>query len=284
MTRSPKWSPRIAVLATTAALVFAACGSSTATTAPSVAPASEAPASEAPASASAEAFTPMVYPETGEAPCGQAAAPDATHDKYAGNFKKITAVDAKTVVFDLCNPDVAFLSKIAFSAFAINDTAWLQAKIDPTKTENQAIVDQVNGTGPYKLDAWNRGSDITMSRFDNYWGDKAKTDKLIVRWSSEAAQRLVELQSPHRRRHRQRRPDRLRPGQEQPGPPAQGAPGPEHLLRRLQQHVRAVRQREGPPGDRHGHRPAADRRQLLSARIGGRDPFHAVRHPERLRR
>jgi peptide/nickel transport system substrate-binding protein len=196
MTRSPKWSPRIAVLATTAALLFAACGGSTATTAPSVAPASGTPASEAPASASAEAFTPMVYPATGEAPCGQAAAPDATHDKYTGNFKKITAVDAKTVVFDLCNPDVAFLSKIAFSSFAINDTAWLQAKIDPTKPDNQAIVSEVNGTGPYKLDSWNRGSDITMVRNDNYWGTKALTQKLIFRWSSEAAQRLVELLSP----------------------------------------------------------------------------------------
>jgi peptide/nickel transport system substrate-binding protein len=196
MTRSPKWSPRIAVLVTTAALLFAACGASTASTAPSAAPASEAPASEAPASASAEAFTPMVYPESGEAPCGQAAAPDATHDKYGGEFKKISAIDAKTVVFDLCNPDVAFLSKIAFSSFAINDSAWLQSHIDPSKPDNQAIVDQVNGTGQYKLDAWNRGSDITMSRFDNYWGDKAKTDKLIIKWSSEAAQRLVELLSP----------------------------------------------------------------------------------------
>jgi peptide/nickel transport system substrate-binding protein len=195
MTRSPKWSPRIAVLVTTAALLFAACGGSTATTAPSASSAaSETPASEAPASA--EAFTPTVYPESGEAPCGQAAAPDATHDKYAGEFKKITAVDAKTVVFDLCNPDVAFLSKIAFSSFAINDSAWLQSHIDPSKPDNQAIVDQVNGTGPWKLDAWNRGSDITMSRFDNYWGDKAKTSKLIIRWSSEAAQRLVELLSP----------------------------------------------------------------------------------------
>ena len=194
MTRSPKWSPRIAVLVTTAALVFAACGSSTASTAPSVAPASETPASEAPASA--EAFTPMVYPETGEAPCGQAAAPDATHSAYTGNFKKITAVDAKTVVFDLCNSDVAFLAKIAFSSFAINDTAWLQAKIDPAKPDNQAIVSEVNGTGPYKLDSWNRGSDVTLVRNDNYWGAKAKTEKLIFRWSTEAAQRLVELLSP----------------------------------------------------------------------------------------
>ena len=137
----------------------------------------------------------MAYPETGEAPCGQAEAPDADHSAYTGNFKRISATDDKTVVFELCNPDVAFLSKIAFTSFAINDTAWLESKIDPAKADNQAIVSEVNGTGPYSLEAWNRGSDITMARNDAYWGDKAKTEKLIVRWGAEAAQRLVELQA-----------------------------------------------------------------------------------------
>ena len=191
MTRSRRWSPRIAALTAAAAIVFAACGGSTASTAPSEGATSApttAPESTAP-------FTAMVYPETGEAPCGEAAAPDAEHSAYTGNFKKISATDEKTVVFELCNPDVAFLSKIAFTSFAINDTAWLESKIDPAGTTNQAIVSEVNGTGPYKLDAWNRGSDITMSRNDAYWGDKAKTEQLIVRWSTEAAQRLVELQS-----------------------------------------------------------------------------------------
>ena len=122
--------------------------------------------------------------------------PNATHDKYTGNFKKVTATDAKTVVFELCNPDVAFLSKIAFASFAINDTAWLQSHIDPAKADNQAIVSEVNGTGPWKLDSWNKGSDITLVRNDNYWGDKAKSEKLVIRWSSESAQRLVELLSP----------------------------------------------------------------------------------------
>jgi len=137
----------------------------------------------------------MAYPATGEAPCGEAAAPDATHSAYTGNFKKVSAKDEKTVVFELCNPDVAFLSKIAFTSFAINDTAWLESKVDPVKADNQAIVSEVNGTGPYKLEAWNRGSDITLVRNDAYWGEKAKTEKLIVRWSTEAAQRLIELGS-----------------------------------------------------------------------------------------
>jgi len=192
MSRSPKWSTRLAVLTAAAAIVFAACSGTTASVAPSTGTASEAPAS---APASAAAFTAMAYPETGEAPCGQAEAPDANHSAYTGNFKRVSSTDEGTVVFELCNPDVAFLSKIAFTSFAINDTAWLESHIDPAGTTNQAIVEQVNGTGPYSLEAWNRGSDITMARNDAYWGEKAKTEKLIVRWGTEAAQRLVELQA-----------------------------------------------------------------------------------------
>ena len=195
MIRSPRWSP-LATLLATAAIVFAACAGTTASTAPSTA--ASAPASSAPtaaASASAAAFTPIQYPETGEAPCAQAAAPDAKHNPYVGEFKKISAPDARTVVFDLCNPDVSFLSKIAFITFAINDADWLKANIDPAAT-TQKIVTTMNGTGPYKLNAWNRGQDVTYDAYDGYWGtNKAQTPKAILRWNKEAAQRLVELQA-----------------------------------------------------------------------------------------
>jgi ABC-type transport system substrate-binding protein len=177
------WSP-LAALAATMALVFAACGGTTTSASPSAA--SEAPASEAPP-ASVSAFEGLVYPESGEAPCGTA--------PYTGNFKKISATDEHTVVFELCSPDVAFLSKIAFSAFGINDSDWLTEKIDPSQDENQPIVSEVNGTGPYKLTAWNRGADVTMEAFADYWGDKAIAQTAILKWNTEAAQRLVELQA-----------------------------------------------------------------------------------------
>jgi peptide/nickel transport system substrate-binding protein len=194
MTRSRRWSPRLAALFASAVIVFAACGGTASSSAPSASTGAESSAPSA-APESTEPFEAMVYPADGEAPCGQAEAPDAEHSAYTGNFKKISATDASTVVFELCNPDVAFLSKIAFTSFAINDQAWLESKIDPAKPDNQAIVSEVNGTGPYSLEAWNRGSDITMARNDAYWGDKALTEKLIVRWGAEAAQRLVELQA-----------------------------------------------------------------------------------------
>ena len=182
MSRSLMWSPRLAALVASAAIVFAACGGTTASVEPSAASAAPTTAPE-----SAAPFEAMVYPETGEAPCGT--------DPYTGNFKKISATDAQTVVFDLCNPDVAFLSKIAFEAFGINDTAWLESKVDPSKADNQAIVSEVNGTGAYKLSAWNRGTNITMTRNDAYWGEAAKAETLIFQWSTEATARLNDLRA-----------------------------------------------------------------------------------------
>jgi len=184
MTRSRRWS--LPALLASVAIVASACSGATATPSASDAPsASTEPSASAPASQGP--FAGMSYPETGEAPCGV--------EPYTGNFRKITATAPNEVVFDLCNPDVAFLSKIAFTSFAINDTAWLEEKIDPGKADNQAIVSEVNGTGPYMLQAWNRGQDITMTANPNYWGEKAKAQTLIFQWSTEAAQRLLELQS-----------------------------------------------------------------------------------------
>ena len=44
----------------------------------------------------------------------------------AARLKSIEAVDDKTVKFTLCQPDVAFPSKVAFTAFQIQSKAYLQ--------------------------------------------------------------------------------------------------------------------------------------------------------------
>ncbi|MCA1587351.1 MAG: ABC transporter substrate-binding protein [Chloroflexi bacterium] len=182
--RTWRWFSAFAVLA----LVLAACG--TQGTSPSAAEESEAAAESEAAEPTDDgaAFEGLSYPEDGPAECG-AAATD-THAEYAGNIEQIRAEDEFTVVFDLCGPDVAFLSKVAFAVFAIDDTAWLEQY-----GADGSIIENVNGTGPYRLDAWNRGSDITMSAFEDYWGEAALSPTVIFRWSTEPAQRLVELQA-----------------------------------------------------------------------------------------
>ena len=109
---------------------------------------------------------------------------------YGGLFKSMEAVDEKTVKFTLCYPDVAFPSKVAFSAFAINDADYLEAT-----GGGGDLIEKPNGTGPYMLADWRRGDQMIFQRFEDYWGDKAIPATVVFRWGAESAQRLVELQA-----------------------------------------------------------------------------------------
>jgi len=112
-------------------------------------------------------------------------------DRLYGEFSQIKAVDRYTVEFDLCAPDVAFLSKIAFATNGIQDSDWL-AKHAPDKS----YVKTTNGTGPYMFKEWVSGDHITLVANPNYWGkDKPIAQTLIFKWADTAEKRLQDLQA-----------------------------------------------------------------------------------------
>jgi ABC-type transport system substrate-binding protein len=111
--------------------------------------------------------------------------------EYGGTIQSITALDASTVQFVLCEPDGAFPQKVAFSSVGIQPMEHLIA----TGGGGEALFRNPVGTGPYMLSNWELGSEIVMTRNDNYWGEPANEGTLIFRWTSEAAARLVELQA-----------------------------------------------------------------------------------------
>lgn len=110
---------------------------------------------------------------------------------YGGEILSIDAVDELTVKFTLCFPDPAFPSKVAFSALGIHPSEHLEA----TGGGGPELFQNPVGTGPYKLENWELGSEIVLTRNDNFWGEPAHEPTMIFRWNSEAAQRLVELQA-----------------------------------------------------------------------------------------
>ncbi len=94
---------------------------------------------------------------------------EAPNCDYGGEFKSIKAVDEFTVKITLCVPDPAFPSKIAFSSFAIQPKEYLEST-----GATGDILEKPIGTGPYKVESWERGNQLVLSRFDDYWGDPAK--------------------------------------------------------------------------------------------------------------
>lgn len=113
---------------------------------------------------------------------------DAGGCDYGGKIEKISAVDEFTVEFDLCAPDPAFLAKLAFSVFGIQPEEHLEA------TGGAPLRNPV-GTGPYKLVEWVAGDSVVYERFDDYYGQKPAHQTAVLRWATEGAQRLLELQS-----------------------------------------------------------------------------------------
>ena len=184
-----------------ASMMLAACGG-----AATEAPAPEEPAAPAPAEPAAPAATEEapVATEAPTEPPPPPKVPIATFDgtslvaedcDYGGFFKSIEATDQYTVTFNLCKTDAAFLSKIAFSPFAIYSSDWLAATAgDETRTSEG--LEKPVGTGPYMVSEWSRGESVTFTKNPDYWGETPlAADTLVFRWSTESAQRLLELQS-----------------------------------------------------------------------------------------
>ena len=231
-------------------------------------------------------FRAEAYPAAGDAPCGQAEPPDAGHAAYTGELKRIRRPTPTTVVFELCAPDVAFLSKIAAPAFAINDTGWLASHIDPAATRPQADRHRGQRHGPVParaLGSWLGGQPRPERRLLGRHGQERAGDRPLGRRSGASASRAPGRDRRRHRRHRRRRTSRrsstMSACSSRPGP------GSRRLLPRLHRHLRTVRQRARPAGARDGHRPrAASSTPFFPPGSSVATPLHAVRHPARLRR
>ncbi len=115
---------------------------------------------------------------------------EAPNCDYGGELKSIEAVDQYTVKITLCTPDPAIPAKVAFSSLGIQPSEYIEST-----GGNGALLEKPIGTGPYKLETWDRGNQIVFTRNDNYWGEPAKSQTLVFKWGSESPQRLLDLQS-----------------------------------------------------------------------------------------
>jgi peptide/nickel transport system substrate-binding protein len=173
-----------------ASLVLAACGPGATTVSPTAPAPTQPPATTAAPTVAptepAATEAPTVAPT--ETPAGMMfEAPDC---EYGGLIKSIEAVDELTVKFTMCASDPAFPAKAAFSAFQIHPSEYLEST-----GGGGDLVEKPIGTGPYMLESWNRGESVVLQRFEDYWGEPAKSQTVIFRWSQEAPQKLIELQA-----------------------------------------------------------------------------------------
>jgi ABC-type transport system substrate-binding protein len=161
-------------------MVLAACGGGAAT---------ELPATELPAVEPPSEVPPPTEAAT-ENPAYESLKVEAPNCDYGGEVKSIEAMDEFTVKFTLCVPDPAIPAKVAFSSLGIQPGEYLESTGGTGE-----LLEKPIGTGPYKIESWERGNQIVFTRFDDYWGEPARSPTAVLRWGTESAQRLLELQS-----------------------------------------------------------------------------------------
>ena len=62
-------------------------------------------------------------------------------------------------------------------------------------SENQILRDKTNGTGPYSLEKWTPGEELSLVAFPDYWGPKPKIQRWVEKIVNEFGTRFAALQA-----------------------------------------------------------------------------------------
>ncbi|MBW8699757.1 Glutathione-binding protein GsiB [Streptomyces sp. MBT84] len=87
-------------------------------------------------------------------------------------IKDIATPDSRTVKVTLSQKSISFVYNLSY--------VWI---IDSQARNLKTTED---GTGPYKLDKWTRGSALSLDRFAGYWGGAAKNKEVVFHYYKDA--------------------------------------------------------------------------------------------------
>ncbi|MFJ6214521.1 ABC transporter substrate-binding protein [Streptomyces sp. NPDC092296] len=86
--------------------------------------------------------------------------------------KSIETPDADTVKVTLSAKSISFVYNLSY--------VWI------VDSEAKDLKTSEDGTGPYKLDKWTRGSALSLVRYDGYWGTPATNQKVVFKYFKDA--------------------------------------------------------------------------------------------------
>lgn len=107
---------------------------------------------------------------------------------YLSFLETVEVEDDYTVVLHCSEPYAQILITLTIPCCAIVPKAIVEADED-------GFAKNPVGTGPYKFVEWKDSESITMTAFDDYWGQPAKTKNLVMKVVPEGAQRTIMLET-----------------------------------------------------------------------------------------
>jgi len=117
-------------------------------------------------------------------------------------YESCTAQDETTAVIRLTSPSASFLTGLTLPSFSIASPKALEegnadqvsGNADEPRFEGTFGQEPV-GTGPFEFESWEVGNRLVLSRFEDYWGEPAKLERLVFRPIAEGPARAQALQA-----------------------------------------------------------------------------------------
>lgn len=110
---------------------------------------------------------------------------------FSRMVKSIKAIDNNTVQFVLSSPDNTFLSALSTSYAVIHSLEYSQKLV--SIDEKEFIDIKPVGTGPFKLDQFQKSELVRLKRHDNYWQGPVKMSQVVFDISNGGTGSLAKL-------------------------------------------------------------------------------------------
>jgi peptide/nickel transport system substrate-binding protein len=115
-------------------------------------------------------------------------------------IRSITAPSDDKVVISLSQPNVTFLSRLAYSVASIVSPAAYANNVLAGGEDGPAVTakyksDTIVGTGPYKITAYKEKESIDLEANADYWGPEPKTKRIRVRLLDKSSALKLALQN-----------------------------------------------------------------------------------------
>ena len=115
-------------------------------------------------------------------------------------IRSISAPSDTKVVLSLSQPNVTFLSRLAYSVASIVSPAAYAGNVLAGSEEGSAVTtkykaDTIVGTGPYRVTTYKERESIDLEANPDYWGTKPKTQRIRVRLFDKSSALKLALQN-----------------------------------------------------------------------------------------
>ena len=100
------------------------------------------------------------------------------------SLKGLIISNDSTIVIKLDKPFAPFIQYLAMPAVAIINIK-----------ENESLTQTPSGSGPWKLERWERDGEIILSRNEKYWDNHSKTERMRIRILSEVMTQSAEFEA-----------------------------------------------------------------------------------------